>query len=129
MRLTQVALHADDLDRATAFYTRLLGIEPTAQFDPPGLVFFDLDGVRLLLDRAAETVQQLPSALVYLELPGLAGRLEELRREGVRVETEPHVIFSHEDGTLGPTGTDEWQAFVRDSEGNLIGLVDHTPTA
>jgi methylmalonyl-CoA/ethylmalonyl-CoA epimerase len=129
MRLTQVALHADDLDRATAFYTRLLGVEPTARFDPPGLVFFDLDGVRLLLDRASEAAPQVQSTLVYLELPGMRGRLEELRAEGVPIETEPHVIFSHEDGTLGPAGTDEWQAFVRDSEGNLIGLVEHTPTA
>ena len=129
MRLIQAALHADDLDRAADFYTRLLGVEPTARFDPPGLVFFDLDGVRLLLDRASEAAPQVQSTLVYLDLPGLAIRLEQLRGEGVSVETEPHVIFSHADDTLGPAGTDEWQAFIRDSEGNLIGLVDRTPTA
>ena len=28
----------------------------------------------------------------------------------------------------GPAGTDEWMAFVRDSEGNLVGLVSHSPT-
>jgi methylmalonyl-CoA/ethylmalonyl-CoA epimerase len=33
------------------------------------------------------------------------------------------VIFSHTDDSLGLAGTDEWQAFVRDSEGNLLGLV------
>ena len=36
----QVAQHAEDLDRAAAFYTRLLGAPPAARFDPPGLVFF-----------------------------------------------------------------------------------------
>ena len=25
---------------------------------------------------------------------------------------------------FGPAGTDEWQAFIRDSEGNLVGLVE-----
>ncbi len=35
----------------------------------------------------------------------------------------PHVIFHHDDDTLGPAGHDEWQAFVRDSEGNTVGLV------
>jgi catechol 2,3-dioxygenase-like lactoylglutathione lyase family enzyme len=58
MRVLQVAQRADDLDRAAAFYTDLLGRAPTAVFNPPGLVFFHLDGVRLLLDRAA------PSALL-----------------------------------------------------------------
>jgi methylmalonyl-CoA/ethylmalonyl-CoA epimerase len=33
------------------------------------------------------------------------------------------VIFRHEDDALGPAGTDEWHAFVRDSEDNLVGLV------
>lgn len=55
MRLVQLAQHADDLPRAAAFYADLLGAPAVATFDPPGLVFFDLDGVRLLIDRAAPT--------------------------------------------------------------------------
>jgi len=119
MRLVQIAQHADDLDRAAAFYAELLGVAPTATFDPPGLVFFDLDGVRLLLDRGA------PSALHYLDATDIEATVARLRDRGVAVDTEPHVIFSHGDDTLGPAGTDEWQAFVRDSEGNLVGLVEH----
>ena len=118
MRAVQVAQHADDLARATEFYTHLLGAPPTATYDPPGLVFFDLDGVRLLLDAAA------PPALHYLAVADIDATVALLRGRGVVVETEPHVIFSHEDDTLGPAGTDEWQAFVRDSEGNLVGLVE-----
>jgi methylmalonyl-CoA/ethylmalonyl-CoA epimerase len=64
MRLIQVAQHADDLDRAARFYATLLEAEPVARFDPPGLLFFDLEGVRLLLDRNA------PTALVYLHARG-----------------------------------------------------------
>ncbi len=41
----------------------------------------------------------------------------------VEVVSAPHVIFRHEDDTLGPAGHDEWQAFIRDSEGNTVGLV------
>lgn len=118
MNLVQVALHADDLDRAAEFYRRLLGAEPTGRFDPPGLLFFDLDGVRLMLSSEA------PPSIVYLRVPGVRTRVEELRDAGVTVESDPHVIFRHEDDTLGPAGTDEWQAFVRDPEGNLVGLVD-----
>ena len=121
MRLLQVAQRAEDLERATAFYTDLLGAEPVASFDPPGLVFFDLVGVRLLLDVGA------PSALIYLTVNDIDATVERLRKAGVPVEGEPHVILSHSDDTLGPAGTDEWMAFVRDSEGNLVGLVQHRP--
>ena len=50
-----------------------------------------------------------------------------IRAAGAEVASGPHVIFAHADDTLGPTGTDEWQAFVRDSEGNLVGLVEQRP--
>ena len=119
MGLVQIAQRATDLERATAWYSQLFGSGPTASFDPPGLVFFDLDGVRLLLDRVA------PSALHYYRVDDMEATLTRLRDAGVEVDTEPHVIFSHEDDTLGPAGTDEWMAFVKDSEGNLVGLVEH----
>ncbi|GAB4069229.1 glyoxalase [Angustibacter speluncae] len=119
MRLVQIAQHADDLDRAAAWYTALLGTGPTARFDPPGLLFFDLDGTRLLLEHGA------PTALHYLAVDDLPAVVERLREAGTTVESEPHVIFTHDDDTLGPAGAAEWQAFVRDSEGNLVGLVEH----
>ena len=121
MRLVQVAQRAEDLDRAAAFYAELLGAEPRATFDPPGLVFFDLDGVRLLVDRNA------PASLIYLEVDDIDARIAALRERGVSIEGEPHVIFTHEDDTLGPAGHEEWMAFFKDSEGNLVGLVEHRP--
>ena len=54
-------------------------------------------------------------------LPEARNRLE---AAGVEVVTAPHAIFGHEDDTLGPAGTDEWQAFVRDSEGNTVALIE-----
>ena len=121
MRLLQVAQHADDLDRASAFYETLVGASPKARFDPPGLLFFDLDGVRLLLDRNA------PSALLYLRVDDVAAAIARLGA-GVEVVSEPHVIFTHYDDTLGPAGNDEWQAFVKDSEGNTVGLISFAPS-
>lgn len=115
MRLVQIAQHADDLERAAAFYSRLLGSEPIAVFDPPGLLFFDLDGVRLLLERGA------PSSLVYLAVDDVHRALERL--PDVELVSDPHVIFHHDDDRLGSAGHDEWQAFIKDSEGNTVGLV------
>ncbi len=118
MRIVQIAQRADDLARAAGFYTMLLGSPPTATYDPPGLLFFDLDGVRLLLEQGA------PTATLYLAVDDIDATIGRLREVGVEVVSEPHVIFGHDDDTLGPAGTDEWQAFVNDSEGNLVGLVE-----
>jgi methylmalonyl-CoA/ethylmalonyl-CoA epimerase len=91
-------------------------------FDPPGLLFFDLDGIRLLLDRNA------PTALHYLSVADVAAALERIG-DRAEVVAPPHKIFTHEDDTLGPAGYDEWQAFVRDSEGNTVGLVSFRPVS
>ena len=120
--IVQIAQHAGDLDRASAFYERLLGHPAAAKYDPPGLLFFTVDGTRLLLEQSA------PSALIYLGVDDVHSKVEELRSLGVVIESEPHVIFNHEDDTLGPAGTDEWMAFIRDSEANLVGLVSHSPS-
>ena len=123
MKITQIAQHAEDLDRAAEFYSALLGAAPAAVFDPPGLLFFDLDGVRLLLERGA------PSSLIYLNVTDVRSSVAELEARGVEVVSAPHVIFHHDDARLGPAGTDEWMAFIRDSEGNTVGLVSHAPDA
>lgn len=115
--LVQIAQRATDLDRATAFYSMLLDAPAAARFDPPGLVFFRLGDVRLLLERNA------PAALLYLEVDRVRSRVESLRAAGIEIATEPHVIFTHPDDSLGPAGKAEWMAFLRDSEGNLVGLV------
>ncbi|QAY62781.1 VOC family protein [Xylanimonas allomyrinae] len=118
MHLTQVGLRAEDLDRAAEFWSHLLDATPTGRFDPPGLLFFDLDGVRLMLTREAT------SSVLYLRFPGLRERWAGLVAGGVVAVEEPHVIFHHRDNTLGPAGTDEWQAFIHDCDGNLVGLAD-----
>ncbi|GAA1998883.1 methylmalonyl-CoA epimerase [Microbacterium pumilum] len=116
MRLQQIAQHAEDLGRAADFYRVLLEAEPLARFDEPGLLFFELDGVRLLLDRNA------PTSLIYLYVDNVHETLERLG--GLAdVVSHPHVIFHHHDDTLGPAEHDEWQAFIRDSEGNTVGLI------
>jgi len=119
----QVAQRATDLDRAARWYADLLGVEPSATYDPPGLCFFDLDGVRLLLDRGAQ------SAYLYLHVDDIDAAVQRVKDAGGEVAGEPHVIFSHADDTLGPAGTDEWQAFVIDSEGNTVGLVEQRASA
>ena len=122
VELHQVAQHADDLDRAVAFYSDVLGCEFITKINPPGLAFLRLGSVRLLLDKAA------PSALIYLRVDDVRATAETLRAAGVPIESEPHVINTDTDGIFGEAGFQEWMTFVRDSEGNLVGLASqHAP--
>jgi methylmalonyl-CoA/ethylmalonyl-CoA epimerase len=122
MELVQVAQRVEDLDRAVAFYEELLGTKVAAKFDPPGLAFFMLEGTRLVLDPTA------PTGLLYLAVDDVEFTVDELGKRGVTIDTDPHVIFQHTDDSLGPTGTDEWLAFITDSEGNTVGLVSFSNT-
>ena len=119
MDVLQIAQHADDLPRARAFYKRLLNAEPSGIFDPPGLLFFQTGQVRLLLEQGAT------SALIYFKVDDVRATLASLRADGVEIVAEPELIFSHSNDSLGPAGMDEWMAFVKDSEGNTVGLVSH----
>lgn len=121
--LHQVAQHADDLDRAVAFYSDLLGCHLISRYDPPGLAFLKLGETRLLLERNA------PSALIYLGVDDVKATVAKLRTGGVAIDTEPHLIHRDDEGVFGPSGWEEWMAFVRDSEGNLVGLVSRHPPA
>jgi methylmalonyl-CoA/ethylmalonyl-CoA epimerase len=122
VKLHQVAQHADDLDRAVKFYTARLGGRLISRYDPPGLAFIALDEVRLLLEKAA------PSALIYLAVDDVRERVAELRALGVAIDTEPHRIHVDDEGAFGEPGWEEWMAFIRDSEDNLVGLASrHAP--
>lgn len=122
MHLLQVAQHAEDLDRAAEFYAEILGAGPLARFDPPGLVFFDLDGVRLLLEKAA------PPALIYLRVDDARTFLDALSERGVVIESQAQLIHTDTNGAFGAPGTEEWMGFFRDSEGNLMGCASrHMP--
>jgi methylmalonyl-CoA/ethylmalonyl-CoA epimerase len=114
--LVQVAQRVQDLERAAAFYSALISSPPVAAFHPPGLVFFDLAGVRLLLEREA------PSALLYLRVDDLESAVA--RVGGLEILSTAHRIFTHDTNTLGPIGQEEWQSFIRDPEGNTVGLVE-----
>ncbi|MFI7126252.1 VOC family protein [Nonomuraea sp. NPDC050153] len=114
--LVQVAQHADDLDRATAFYRDVLGLRHIATYRPPALAFFDLDGVRLLIERGA------PSSVLYLASDDLEGDVARLRSHGVAMVEEPHLVFT-DDGTFGTPGREIRMAAFKDSEGNLLCLM------
>jgi len=117
--LYQVTVGAEDRERAKAFYRDVVRLPFLGEFDPPGLVFFDLGGgTRLLLEGPGG------SSVLYLGVDDIIAEHARLRDAGVAMEGEPHLIHTHDGGLDQPSGTEEWMCFFRDSEGNLLGLCE-----
>ena len=116
-QIGQIALHADDLDRAVAFYRDLLGMRFLFQATPPGLAFFDCGGIRLMLDAVKEKgIPERINSLIYYKVENLQAVYEVLVSRGVTFESKPHLIAKMPDHEL-------WMAFFRDTEKNFIGLM------
>ena len=110
-----------DIVRAQAFYTQLLKQEPTAVFPNPGMIFYNLEGTRLLIQLDG------PSSLVYLNVEDVKAETERLRNLGVKIIEEPHIVFPDPQGLFDTPGN-EWLSFIEDSEGNNVGLMSREDT-
>ena len=116
MKFRQVGLGVDNLDQAVAAYEKILQTPPMAVFNPPGFAFFNLDGVRLMLEVGA------PRSLVYLEVANIHEEVERLSSLGFKIHTQPHVVFPDDGGLFDKPGN-EMLAFFEDGLGNNIGLM------
>lgn len=120
MRICQIALNVADLDAAEAFYRDVVGAEFVARFDPPGLLFFDFDGIRVLFE-AGE--QASGNSILYLWVDDIDAEVAELAAKGVLFVQPPQAVHKDEDGLFGPAGETEWMAFFEDPSGNTLALV------
>ena len=116
-QIGQIALHADDLERAVAFYRDTLGMRFLFQASPPGLAFFDCGGFRLMLDAVKEKdSNERISSMLYYKVNDLNGIYETLLSRGVKFEFKPHLLAKMPDHDL-------WISDYKDSEGNIFALM------
>ena len=115
-QIHQIAVFAQDLDEAIAFYRDTLGATYLTRFDPPGLVFFDFGGTRILLEKTG------PKASVYFRVDDIRAAHQELESKGVKFIAAPHMIFRDEEGLFGEAGEEEWMAFFSDPSDNILAL-------
>ena len=118
--LAQIARTVASAEESRAWYRDVLGLPELYAF--PGLAFFDLVGVRLMLTEDDGGTGPSESIL-YLRVPDIHAARDALEARGVRFTTAPHMIHRHEDGT------EEWLAAFEDNEGRPLQLVTQVRTA
>ncbi len=116
--LRQVNLGVSDLGKSVEFYRDTLGIDLIAQYDPPGIAFFQLVETRLLLEGSSS----VKGSILYFEVEDIEAAHSALKAKGVEFDSDPHSIFQDSEGTFGPAGGEEWIAFFRDPDGNVLAL-------
>ena len=119
-RIGQILIPVQDIARATRFYRETLGM--SFLFEVPRMAFFDCGGVRLMLGLPEEGKEANMSPIIYYRVDDIHAAFEALRDRGVTVESEPHFVAKLASGDL-------WMGFVRDSEGNMLGIQSETRVA
>jgi catechol 2,3-dioxygenase-like lactoylglutathione lyase family enzyme len=116
-QIGQVRVAVGNVDRAVAFYRDVLGMAFIFQF--PGMAFFDLDGIRLMLvdpesrDFGGESV-------IYYRVDDIGLAHAELSQRGVEFSDKPHVVHSDENHEL-------WMSFFKDPDRNVLALMSEVP--
>jgi len=118
-RIAQILVAVTDLPRAIRFYQDVLGLQFLFQA-PPGLAFFTVGGVRLMLALPEPGNTDHHTSILYYETADIQASAAELKSRGVTFAAEPHKVAN-----LGKV--DLWLAFFRDSEGNPVALLSEVP--
>ena len=94
--------------------------EGLAPLDELRFELFDIAGVRLSLlqDAAAEP----SSSVIYFRVADINAAVAVLKQKDVSLDQEPELVFKDSKGQFGEAGEEEWMAFFRDPDGNLLAL-------
>src|SRR5439155_597190 len=86
----QIGVAVSDLERAVAFYRDTLGVKHLFSA-PPGLTFFEVGDVRLMLSRSEKADSERFTCAIYFQVADIKAARDALTSRGVRFEAEPHL--------------------------------------
>lgn len=115
MKLGQVAINVENVERAVAFYRDVIKL--SLLFEMDGLAFFQCGETRLLLSRPEREEFNHPSSVLYFQVDDLKSEVSRMKEAGATFLDEPHMVAK-----VGDTET--WMAFFKDTEGNTHALLN-----
>jgi len=114
--IRQIAITVSDVSVALPFYRDVLGL--TFLFSPsPTLAFLQAGSVRIMLStpQGAGAIGQ--NSILYFNVSDIVAAHEAIVGRGAKNERAPQLAAKMPDHEL-------WIGFVRDPDGNLIGLME-----
>ena len=112
----QIALTVSDVGQATAFYRDVLGLKFLFSAGP-NLAFFAAGIVRLMLTLPEGPGAAGKNSVLYFKVPDAAAAHAGIVARGAKDEHGAQLVARMPDHEL-------WMAFVRDLDGNLVGLME-----
>lgn len=117
--VAQIAITVSDVEQALAFYRDILGLKFLFSAGPQ-LAFLDADGVRLMLTTPQGAGQVGANSILYFRVADIETVHRRLVERGAADERAPQLAAEMPDHAL-------WTGFLRDPDGNLIGLMEEKP--
>jgi methylmalonyl-CoA/ethylmalonyl-CoA epimerase len=115
----QVAIPVKDADRASAFYAEKLGMQ--LLFKPsPSMAFLQCGDVRVYLEAKPGGGEAGGNAMIYFRTTDIDGAQASFKERGVEIQEPAHVIARLPDREV-------WLMWIRDSESNLLGVMQEKP--
>lgn len=112
----QIAITVSDVEKARVFYRDVLGLK--FLFDAgPDLAFLAAGSVRIMLTKPEGGGAVEKNSILYFKTSDLAATHTAILLRGAANERAPALVAKMPDHEL-------WMAFVRDPDGNLVGLME-----
>lgn len=112
----QIAIVVGDVARATAFYRDVLGLKFLFGAGP-NLAFLQAGTVRIMLSTPQGHGEAGKNSILYFKVSDVVATHAEIVARGATNERAPQLTAKMPDHEL-------WIGFVRDPDGNLVGLME-----
>ena len=117
--IRQIAITVSDVDAALTFYRDVLGL--TFLFSAgPNLAFLDAAGIRVMLSTPQGSGAVGQNSILYFKVSDIVAVHAALVERGAKDERAPQLAAKMPDHEL-------WTGFLRDPDGNLVGLMEEKP--
>jgi len=118
-KIGQIALSVTDNSRARDFYGNTLGMR--FLFDAGNLAFYQCGDIRLMIS-AGDGAEPGGGTIIYFKVEDIHTVYQTLVARGVAFVDKPHLIAKMPDHDL-------WMVFLKDPDGNLLGVMCELPPA
>ncbi|GJQ20281.1 MAG: glyoxalase [Bacteroidia bacterium] len=114
--IRQIAITVSDVDVALKFYRDVLGLAFVFRAGP-NLAFLNAGGIRLMLSTQQGAGEVGKNSILYFAVSDITSVHSSLVARGATNERAPQLTAKMPDHEL-------WTGFLRDPDGNLVGLME-----